>query len=135
MMKPCGNIKCSVSVTVDGIPAFGWGEMDKNGYWQFPCEICARNWEERYPGRKAWPKMEDEDFNTKEYKVIHSQVKKHIFEAEINTKEHNKYFIAVEAILSSIISWNEIRMAWYKLNDEQKEEIKSVCLDIIREVL
>lgn len=42
MDRPCGNPDCCTSTGIhDGITC-GSGELDEFGYWEFPCEICAR---------------------------------------------------------------------------------------------
>lgn len=129
----CLNPKCGASITTEGIPAFGWGKMDLDGYWEFPCEICAREWEYRNPHKVAWPKVKSKE-QTQTFRAMSLQAKRSIHEAT-TTAKNDKYHIAVEAILYHITSWNEIRHAWLKLEDNKKIEIKSVWLDILREVL
>lgn len=34
---------------------FGSGRLDSLGFWEFPCSLCARAWEEKNPGDKTWP--------------------------------------------------------------------------------
>lgn len=40
MSKKCGNEGCSVSTGICGSLTFGWGNLDDNGFWEFPCEKC-----------------------------------------------------------------------------------------------
>lgn len=47
---------CKISIGIHGGYTFGEGELDDNGYWQFPCEECARKWEAKYPeDGPCWP--------------------------------------------------------------------------------
>ena len=39
---PCGNPACGISTGICGSLTFGSGELDNNGYWEFPCERCER---------------------------------------------------------------------------------------------
>jgi len=43
----CGNPECSVSTSIGDFLTFGWGELDSLGFWEHPCDICARHAEER----------------------------------------------------------------------------------------
>lgn len=50
----CDNADCSVSSGAhihDTYPGytFGSGELDRYGYWENPCHVCAREHEHRYP--------------------------------------------------------------------------------------
>jgi len=47
-MKACGNSDCCVSTGIHEGLTFGRGELDDLGYWEIPCGICAREWEEKY---------------------------------------------------------------------------------------
>lgn len=38
---------CSASSGIHGGLTFGRGDLDFNGYWEFPCELCARKAEKR----------------------------------------------------------------------------------------
>jgi len=53
----CGNKDCSVSTGICESITFGSGELDELGYWEKPCEECARAFEKstpKYNGR-CWP--------------------------------------------------------------------------------
>jgi len=39
--NPCGDPDCSISTGVCDNLTFGKGELDPNGYWEFPCQKCA----------------------------------------------------------------------------------------------
>ncbi len=55
-MRACEHEDCKVSSGIHDGLTFGRGELDDNGYWEIPCEICARAYEERYPeGSPCWP--------------------------------------------------------------------------------
>ena len=45
----CGNLLCGVSTGICGGLTFGSGKLDDNGYWEFPCYTCAREFEKRCP--------------------------------------------------------------------------------------
>lgn len=52
----CGAKQCSISRARHGGLAFGSGPQDMGGYWQRPCEICARAFEQTHPAEGAcWP--------------------------------------------------------------------------------
>jgi len=54
--KACGNPQCCVSSDLGGSFTFGSGTLDDNGYWEYPCSICARKHEEKFPhGLPCWP--------------------------------------------------------------------------------
>jgi hypothetical protein len=36
-----------VSTSIGDFLTFGWGDLDALGFWQYPCQICARHAEER----------------------------------------------------------------------------------------
>lgn len=48
-MGICGNPKCGSSTGIHEGLTFGSGRLDEHGYWEFPCSICAREWDERRP--------------------------------------------------------------------------------------
>lgn len=57
-LPACGNRRCCVSTGIHDGFTFGRGELDTNGYWQFPCRICARAYDEDNPDSEygpAWP--------------------------------------------------------------------------------
>ena len=55
--KPeCKRSDCKVSTGIHDGLTFGRGKLDNNGYWQFPCNTCAREWEKNYPDdAPCWP--------------------------------------------------------------------------------
>ena len=62
MSKLCGNPECAAS-SFEDIPTFGSGEMDQYGFFEKPCWICARKFEELEPGMgPCWP-FSDEYLN------------------------------------------------------------------------
>lgn len=47
---------CKISTGIHGGLTFGKGELDYVGYWQFPCNECAREHERLFPeDGKCWP--------------------------------------------------------------------------------
>lgn len=60
-MKPCGNDDCSISTTTSDHCSFGRGDLDYLGFWEIPCPVCARAFEEKNPGfGPCWPFKEVE---------------------------------------------------------------------------
>lgn len=56
MARPCGNDDCAVSTGICERLTFGHGDLDDLGYWEIPCEVCARDHERRHPEDGAcWP--------------------------------------------------------------------------------
>lgn len=55
--KPaCGNRKCSVSTGIHEGLTFGSGRLDHCGFWEFPCALCAREYEKKHPEvGTCWP--------------------------------------------------------------------------------
>jgi len=54
--RPCGNPKCGVSTGIHDGLTFGHGNLNMNGYWAFPCYVCARAHEKEYPeDTPCWP--------------------------------------------------------------------------------
>lgn len=45
MGNGCGDPKCSVSTGIHDGLTFGSGNLDFNGFWEHPCNTCAR-WHE-----------------------------------------------------------------------------------------
>jgi hypothetical protein len=43
--KPCGNSECGISTGICGSITAGTGEVDFNGYWEFPCYVCPKQFE------------------------------------------------------------------------------------------
>jgi len=54
-LPPCGNPQCCVSTGIMEEITFGSGKLSFNGYWEFPCNTCARDWEQKYPEDICWP--------------------------------------------------------------------------------
>lgn len=59
----CSNAGCCAStglhadddVSLSGM-TFGSGRLDENGYWEFPCDPCARAFEVAFPeATPCWP--------------------------------------------------------------------------------
>ena len=72
----CGKNCASVPDT-EGRLCFGYGELDKLNYWEFPCAKCARAYDEKFkPIKQSWPLP---------------QSKIDISEMEIKIPEHLKY--------------------------------------------
>lgn len=46
---------CGVSSGICGRMTFGSGELDPNGYWEFPCKPCARAHKADHPDCEVWP--------------------------------------------------------------------------------
>lgn len=53
-LPACGNPECEISYGIHEGPTFGSGKLDQFGYWENPCDACAREWEKN-TGEKAWP--------------------------------------------------------------------------------
>jgi hypothetical protein len=59
--KACGNPECRGSSTISNEPSFGSGKLDDDdGFWEKPCNTCARKWEQDHPGTTAWPHAKKE---------------------------------------------------------------------------
>ncbi|RJR10257.1 hypothetical protein C4588_03595 [Candidatus Parcubacteria bacterium] len=54
-MNPCGNDDCCVSTGICGRLTFGSGYLDDHGYWECPCDVCARAWKAENPAEDVWP--------------------------------------------------------------------------------
>ena len=59
--QACGNPNCGGSIAIDDkTPTFGSGELDEYGFWEDPCDICARAYELKHPEKgPAWPFAEE----------------------------------------------------------------------------
>ncbi len=52
----CGNPHCAASSGIHDGLTFGSGELDFNGFWQYPCAPCARAHERHHPeADPCWP--------------------------------------------------------------------------------
>jgi hypothetical protein len=55
-LPPCGNPECRASSGMDEHPTFGVGGPDEYGYFEQPCAICARAFEQAHPEyAPCWP--------------------------------------------------------------------------------
>jgi len=56
--KPaCRRPRCGMSTSIDDMTlTFGLGKLDDFGFWEEPCHACAREYERKNPGKKAWPR-------------------------------------------------------------------------------
>ena len=70
----CGDPLCKSSTGICESATFGKGELDSNGYWEFPCTACEQHWMYLYPSR-VW-----EDWETK---IKNS----HVIEVVVKPKE------------------------------------------------
>jgi len=54
-VRPEGH-DCHVSTGIHVCLTFGTGELDDNGFWEFPCYECAREHEKQFPEcGQCWP--------------------------------------------------------------------------------
>ena len=54
--RPEGHEDCCFSKGICDSVTFGTGELDSNGYWENPCDVCARAWEKQFPeSGETWP--------------------------------------------------------------------------------
>lgn len=40
--KPCGLFYCSTTTNIADQIEHGWGDLDFNGFWEHPCEVCNK---------------------------------------------------------------------------------------------
>lgn len=52
-LPPCGNPKCSCSTGIHDGLTFGSGRLNKNGYCEHPCSICAQHHDDTREERLA----------------------------------------------------------------------------------
>jgi len=45
--NPCGHDDCACSTGICERLTFGRGKLSDNGYWEIPCDVCARTAESR----------------------------------------------------------------------------------------
>ena len=45
VLRACGNPRCGASTGIHEGLTFGSGKLDENGYWEHPCDPCARAWD------------------------------------------------------------------------------------------
>jgi hypothetical protein len=43
--QACGHDDCGCSTGIHEGLTFGRGRLDRNGYWEFPCRVCAAEWD------------------------------------------------------------------------------------------
>lgn len=59
-LRPCGNPECSVSTNIANQLSFGSGDLSDYGFWEEPCDTCAREWERNHPEDvPCWPPKEE----------------------------------------------------------------------------
>jgi hypothetical protein len=51
----CDNKDCVMSITPKGKFSFGSGKRFNGGYWEFPCPLCARAWEQMSGEKNCYP--------------------------------------------------------------------------------
>lgn len=44
--RPCGNPECSTSTGIHEGLTFGSGLLLEHGFWEFPCRICAKHFDD-----------------------------------------------------------------------------------------
>ncbi len=60
-MSKCGKYRCSTSTGIHDGLTFGSGRLNHSGFWEFPCAICARAHEAKYPeDGECWPYPEQD---------------------------------------------------------------------------
>ncbi len=45
--QPCENPDCHSSTSIMDTPTFGTGELDNNGFWEYPCVVCQNHYVKR----------------------------------------------------------------------------------------
>jgi len=96
MNRLSGHEDCGIAIGISNEPTFGKGILNDYGYWQFPCEKCAREWEKQNPNSgKAWPssnedaehekykKRQRELYHKKREELIEDEVKEEIDEDDV----------------------------------------------------
>ena len=59
-VRPAGH-SCSVSTGIHECLTFGSGRLDESGFWERPCEACARAHEEQFPEcGPCWPHTQEQ---------------------------------------------------------------------------
>jgi len=57
--KPEGH-NCNISTGIHEGLTFGTGRLSEGGYWEKPCAVCARAWEQQFPEDDlCWPFPEE----------------------------------------------------------------------------
>jgi hypothetical protein len=58
--RPCGNPDCGISTGIHEGLTFGSGKLDQWGFWENPCDTCAREHEKNHPqDGSCWPPKKD----------------------------------------------------------------------------
>ena len=60
--KGYNHPNCNISTGIHDGPTIGYGELDSNGYWEFPCYECARIYES-HTKEECWPFKKKEKIN------------------------------------------------------------------------
>ena len=59
--KDADHSKCSASTGIHDATTFGRGELDKHGFWEYPCYHCARAFEKKAPEYgDCWPHTQEQ---------------------------------------------------------------------------
>jgi tRNA(Arg) A34 adenosine deaminase TadA len=59
-IRPEGH-NCGISTHIGDLLTFGTGKLDGNGFWERPCEACARAHEQQFPeDGPCWPHTEED---------------------------------------------------------------------------
>jgi len=54
--QACGRADCGRSTSIDDVTiTFGRGWLDDQGFWEFPCAVCAADFKKAHPERPVWP--------------------------------------------------------------------------------
>ena len=59
----CGRLECSASTGIDEEATFGTGNLDENGFWEFPCNACRSAYKKACLEEKA---LEDSGLRARE---------------------------------------------------------------------
>jgi hypothetical protein len=60
-MKITDHSQCGASSGIHDCYTFGQGELDFNGFWEFPCWECARQAEKENPNfGPCWPHTDEQ---------------------------------------------------------------------------
>jgi hypothetical protein len=68
MKRACRRADCGTSID-DVTITFGRGKLDSSGFWAEPCHACAREFERKNPGKKAWPRSSHSDAELKRRRI------------------------------------------------------------------
>ena len=120
----CGRPNCSSSTGIHGGMTFGTGELDQNGYWEFPCRACAIHFDE----------------NVEKYKqdIIDEQRKSGVPEKEIKNFIQDMDYLQLAAHPYSDIDLVEYTKEFQrrsKEDEKQYNEFYDVFNDYRQEVL